>query len=456
MLRFLVAAVLAFFTVAPAASAQCVPITFPGCDATLVAGDGEEGVDGYGDNGPATEARFGFVAGLDLGPDGSLWIADREDGRIRKISPGGTISTRRDGDITGPTGVVGFGEGFAATDPAEDEVSRFNPIDIFGNLEESQMIADIDASDIERTSDNTAYFVADPGNDKVLLVRFNDFTHAWDVWTAADGIDEPTGIDAWPGAGELIASQGTDGPDDCRIRKDLPEHAIEVVVNARASAPRSVSFTQPAHGDGGPAIDAWLQRSERRRGRAGRRLRHRRAYRLRRVGPDGIISTIWACGTGISDAPGSAVHGLDITSDGDVIFGVGGRRILRLDTNYAAPPATPQNPNPVPPQPSPPPPPGPGPVANALTASLGKSAYKLHKGKKLKLKFQASEAGKYRLDILRKAKRVKRASGPVEAGENAIAIRLKKLKPGRYKLALTVTGVSGATATDGAKLKLKR
>ena len=38
------------------------------------------------------------------------------------------------------------------------------------------MIADIDASDIERTSDNTAYFVADPGGDRVLLVRFDDFT----------------------------------------------------------------------------------------------------------------------------------------------------------------------------------------------------------------------------------------------------------------------------------------
>ena len=171
------------------------------------------------------------------------------------------------------------------------------------------------------------------------------------------------------------------------------------------------------------------------------------------MGPDGIISTIYASGTGVPDFPGSPLRGLDVTADGDVIFGVGGRQILRLDTNYAAPPATPQNPNPVPPQPSPP---GPGPVANPLTASLAKANYKLRKGKKLKLKFQASEAGKFRLDILRRAKRVKRASGPVEAGENAIAIRLKKLKPGRYKLALTVTGVSGAVATDGAKLKLKR
>jgi len=456
MLRFLVVAVLAFLAVAPAASAQCM-ITFPGCDATLVAGDGQEGEDGYGDNGPATEARFGFVAGLDLGPDGSLWIADRDDSRIRKISPGGTISTVRHEGLTEPTGVVGFGEGFAATDPGEDEVSRFNPVSTldFVTLEESQMVADIDASDIERTSDNTAYFVADPGGDRVLLVRFNDFTLHWDAGTAADGIDEPTGIDAWPGAGQLIASQGTDGPDDCRIRKDLPDRAIEVVANASGLCAGSVSFMQPAPGDGGPAIDAWLNDPSDVEVAPDGGYVIAEAYRLRRVGPDGIISTIYASGTGISDAPGSPVRGLDITSDGDVIFGAGGRQILRLDTNYAPPPATPQNPNPVPPQPEPPAP-GPGPVANTLTASLGKAAYKLRKGKKLRLKFQASEAGEFRLDVLRRAKRVKRASGPVKAGENAIAIRLRKLKPGRYKLALTVTGVSGSAATDSATLKLRR
>ena len=452
MLRLLVVAVLAVFTVAPAASAQS-PITFPGSDATLVAGDGEEGAGGYGDGGPATEARFGFVSGLDLLSDGTLFIADRDDGRIRKISPGGTISTVRDEGLTEPTGVVGFGEGFAATDPGEDEVSRFSPHTTLG-LEESQMVADIDASDIERTSDDTAYFVADPGGDRVLLVRFNDFTLHWDVGTAADGIDEPTGIDAWPGAGQLIASQGTDGDDDCRIRKDTPSSAIHVVANAQGFCAGSVSFLQPAPGDGGPAIDAYLRFPSDVEVTPDGGYIIAEADRLRRVGPDGIISTIYASGTGVPDFPGPQLRGLVVTPDGDVIFGVGGRRILRLDTNYAATAATPQNPNPVPPQPAPPPP-GPAPVANALTAALGKSTYKLRKGKKLRLKFQASEAGRYRLDVLRRAKRVKRASGPVTAGENAIAIRLK-LEPGRYRLALTVTGMSGAVATDSARLKLKR
>ncbi len=299
MLRFLVVAVLAVFTVAPAASAQC-PITFPGCDATLVAGDGEEGEGGYGDNGPATEARFGFVAGLDLGPDGSLWIADRDDGRIRKISPGGTISTVRDADITGPTGVVGFGEGFAATDPAEDEVSRFNPHTTLG-LVESQMIADIDASDIERTSDNTAYFVADPGNDRVLLVRFNDFTLHWDVGTAADGIDDADRHRRLAGRGpadrepgdrrprRLPHPQGPAGPRDRGARQRF-----------RASAPRSVSFTQPAPGDGGPAIDAWLNGPSDVEVTPDGGYIIAEADRLRRVGPDGIISTIWASSAPVS------------------------------------------------------------------------------------------------------------------------------------------------------------
>ncbi len=301
-----------------------------------------------------------------------------------------------------------------------------------------------------------AVFTTAPAHgDRVLLVRFNDFTHHWDVGTAADGIDEPTGIDAWPGAGQLIASKGNDGADDCRIRKDMPGSAIQVVANAQGFCAGARPFTQPAPGDGGPAIDAWL------RFPSDVEVTPDGGYiiadgdRLRRVTPDGIISTIYAAGTGISDFPGPAPRGLAVTPDGDVIFGVDGRRIMRLDTNYAAPPATPQNPNPLPPQPEPPPAPVPGPVATALTASLGKAAYKLRTGKKLRLEFQASEAGKYRLDVLRRAKRFKRASGPVTAGENAIAIRIA-LEPGRYKLALTVTGVSGGKATDCAKLKLKR
>ena len=42
------------------------------------------------DSAPALGPTFGFVAGLTAGPDGSIWVADSGDAKIRRILPGGT------------------------------------------------------------------------------------------------------------------------------------------------------------------------------------------------------------------------------------------------------------------------------------------------------------------------------------------------------------------------------
>jgi sugar lactone lactonase YvrE len=56
-----------------------------------VAGSEEEGYSG--DGGPATQAQLDQPEGIALGLDGSLYIADTENHRIREVSPGGIIST---------------------------------------------------------------------------------------------------------------------------------------------------------------------------------------------------------------------------------------------------------------------------------------------------------------------------------------------------------------------------
>ncbi len=63
-------------------------------------------VAGYRDGDPA-EAQFRAPVGLALGPDGSLYVADRADHRIRRITPTGEVTT-----VAG-TGQAGSADGLA-------------------------------------------------------------------------------------------------------------------------------------------------------------------------------------------------------------------------------------------------------------------------------------------------------------------------------------------------------
>src|SRR6266498_3638770 len=80
----------------------------PGGTITTLAGTGKAGFSG--DGGPATSARLYAPAGVAVDGNRNVYIADQQNGRVRKVSPGGTITT-----FAG-TGVNGFsGEGGPAT-----------------------------------------------------------------------------------------------------------------------------------------------------------------------------------------------------------------------------------------------------------------------------------------------------------------------------------------------------
>jgi serine/threonine protein kinase/sugar lactone lactonase YvrE len=105
---------------------------------TTVAGNGTKGF--AGDGGPATQAMLYSPTSVDVTADGTLYIADRNNRRVRKVAPDGTITT-----VAG-NGAEGFsGDGGPATAAALDR-----PVTVSADEAGNVYIADPSAHRIRR------------------------------------------------------------------------------------------------------------------------------------------------------------------------------------------------------------------------------------------------------------------------------------------------------------------
>ncbi len=326
----------------------------------------------------------------------------------------------------------------------------------------TEMMADVDAHDVEAALDG--YWVTDSANGTVWHLTFFGFpVGSWHQAVALDGLDEPEGIGPLPGGGFLVATNG-----DCRIRR-----RADGVTTVMAGTGFCSGAANGGHGDGGPATDSHLGFPSDVEATPDGGFVLIERDRLRRVAPDGTISTIYVTGPFFSpDFPPPEPTALEVTPDGDALIGLN-RQVLRFDTNYA-PPSDP-TPTPTPnPNPQPPPPPGPDTTKPGLMLG-GKTSQKAGKTVSVVVSattedLYASASGTVSVPGASKVYRLKSTANRFVAGGTRATLKLKVTRAalkaikralrGRKKvkasIKLTARDGAGNLTTGKRTVKLKR
>jgi NHL repeat len=271
------------------------PATAAPGDISTFAGNGTAGFSG--DSGPATSAALNQPTGVAWLGDGSVLVADYRNHRIRRISPGGVIST-----VAG-TGTAGFsGDGGPATS------ARLNS-----------------PTDVEATPDG-GFLIADLGNRRVRKV-FPGGTIATVAGNGQEGsggnggpatsasLSAPTGVASRPDGGFLVADSGAGlvravsggGTITTIAGGGWSETGDGPATSALLRAPVGVAVLP----DGGFVVSEY------------------EGHRVRRVSPGGTITRLAGTGTaGFSgDGDGAATArlnrpvGVSATQDGGVLIG---------------------------------------------------------------------------------------------------------------------------------------
>jgi len=196
---------------------------------TTVAGNGNYGISG--DGGPAASAVLNLPSGVAMDTSGNLFIADRNNNRIRKVSAGGIITTFA-GD--GPSGFSG--DGGPATSASLSEPQSI-AIDGSGNL----FIADAANNRIRKVS--TSGVITTVAGSGATGASNGSFSGDGGPAVSA-GLDYPTSV-AVDASGNLFIADSFNG----RVRK---VSAGGIVTTVAGNGYGSFS------GDGGPATSAFL------------------------------------------------------------------------------------------------------------------------------------------------------------------------------------------------------
>ncbi|HEY2382022.1 MAG TPA: NHL repeat-containing protein [Terriglobia bacterium] len=253
---------------------------------TIVAGNGTGGFSG--DGGSATSAQLYYPAGITVDAAGNLFIADTRNERIRKVTPGGIISTIAGAGSAGGAGGAG-GDGGPALQAEVNEPAGVT-VDSAGNV----FIAETGSHRIRRI--NPAGVITTIAGNKTM-----GFSGDGGPGTSAQlAFPAAVAVDA---AGNVFIADSVNN----RIRRVAPNGIITTVVGTG-----TIGFS----GDGGPATAAHITYPQAIAidGSGDLFIADTNNQRIRKVTPDGIIRSVAGTGAyGFSGDGGSAIAA-EITS----------------------------------------------------------------------------------------------------------------------------------------------
>ncbi len=272
---------------------------------TTVAGNGTPGFSG--DGGPATKAELNRPSDIAVGPDGSLYIADSFNLRVRRVDPRGVITT-----VAG-NGTLGFsGDGGPATQAA------------LGNNRGGFVAVGPDSS----------LYISDNGNERIRRVDPRGVI----TTIAGNGTPGSRGDGGPATQAELSTPLGISlDPDGSVYFVDLGSNSVRRVGSDGIIQTVAGKGTQGFSGDGGPATKAQLSLpGDVAVGPDGSLyIADGQSSIIRKVGPDGIITTAVGSfgGDSLSDdpdgIPATQAHvsplGIAVSPDSRLYFSEGNR-----------------------------------------------------------------------------------------------------------------------------------
>ncbi|MBI2505665.1 MAG: Ig-like domain-containing protein [Candidatus Latescibacteria bacterium] len=269
---------------------------------STVAGNGTGGFSGDGRT--ATEVQLNLPSGVSVDGQGNLFIADRDNHRIRKVDPFGIIST-----------VVGNGTSGFSGDGGEATQAQLNApvevvVDAQGNL-----------------------FIADRGNHRIRKVS------SWGTIStvAGEGTAGFSGDGGLATEAQLSLPSGVavDGQGNLFIA-DLDNHRIRKVDSTGIISTVAGEGTADFSGDGGPATAAQLS------GPAGVAvdgygnlyIADRDNHRTRKVDTFGIISTVAGNGTAGFSGDGGPATAAQLSGPAGVTMDYLGNLFIADEANH--------------------------------------------------------------------------------------------------------------------------